>query len=84
MGHEIRASSVLNTVFLHSMLQLLVIANVPRSDSCHPDDGGDMFLQNVGYYKSHMTPEDSFLHSNERFGSTRDGEFLNCIANINV
>jgi hypothetical protein len=22
-------------------------------DSCHPDDGGDTFLRNVGSYKSH-------------------------------
>jgi hypothetical protein len=24
------------------------------TDSCHPDEGGAKFLQNVGSYKSHM------------------------------
>jgi hypothetical protein len=24
------------------------------ADSCHPDDGGDTFLQNVDSYKNHM------------------------------
>jgi hypothetical protein len=24
------------------------------ADSCHPDEGGAKFLQNVGSYKSHM------------------------------
>jgi hypothetical protein len=24
------------------------------TDSAHPDDGGDMFLQKVGFYKSHV------------------------------
>jgi hypothetical protein len=23
------------------------------TDSCHPDEGGDTFLRNVGSYKSH-------------------------------
>jgi hypothetical protein len=25
------------------------------ADSCHPGNGGDTFLRNVGSYKSHMT-----------------------------
>jgi hypothetical protein len=25
-----------------------------NTDSCHPDDGGAMFLRNVGSYKIHM------------------------------
>jgi hypothetical protein len=25
-----------------------------RNYSCHPDEGGDKFLRNVGFYKSHM------------------------------
>jgi hypothetical protein len=32
-----------------STLWLLVVA-----DCCHPDDGGDMFLQNVSSYKNDM------------------------------
>jgi hypothetical protein len=27
--------------------------NFYLADSCHPDDGGGMFLRNVGSYKSH-------------------------------
>jgi hypothetical protein len=37
----------------HSMLQLLVTAKVPSSPIRHPDDGSDMFLRNIGSYKSH-------------------------------
>jgi hypothetical protein len=33
-------------------------------DSCHPDDGGDMFLRNVGSYKSHTAS-----HSRRRYSS---------------
>jgi hypothetical protein len=35
------------------MLRLLITVNCVRSSSCHPDDGGDMFLQSVGSHKSH-------------------------------
>jgi hypothetical protein len=36
-----------------SVIQLLVTANIVRSSPiCHPDDGGDRFLRNVGSYKS--------------------------------
>jgi hypothetical protein len=35
-----------DSVFFRSLLQSLVTANV----SCHPDDGGDTFLRNVGSY----------------------------------
>jgi hypothetical protein len=27
------------------------------ADSFHPDDGGDMLLQNIGSYKSHMASQ---------------------------
>jgi hypothetical protein len=27
--------------------------NTKYTDSCHPDEGGDRFLRNVGSYKSH-------------------------------
>jgi hypothetical protein len=40
-------------VFLRSVHRLLVTANVPSSDSCHPDDGGAKILRNVGSDKSH-------------------------------
>jgi hypothetical protein len=56
-------------VFLRSVLRLLVTANVPSfADSCHLDDGGDMFLRNVGSYKSHTAqhPKDGILHSHGR------------------
>jgi hypothetical protein len=43
-------------IFLCSVLLLLVTANVVLvRDSCHPDDGGDAILLNVGSYKSHTT-----------------------------
>jgi hypothetical protein len=42
-------------VFLCSVDQLLVMANVPSSAILvTPDDGGAKFLRNVGSYKSHM------------------------------
>jgi hypothetical protein len=34
------------------VLRLLLTANVPGADSCHPGDGGDTFLRNVGSYYS--------------------------------
>jgi hypothetical protein len=46
------------------VLQLLVTAsNVPSSLTRHPDDGGDMFLRNVGSYKIHMASHLRRLHS---------------------
>jgi N12 class adenine-specific DNA methylase len=33
---------------------LAVTSNRKLTDSCHCDNGGSMFLQNVGSYKSHM------------------------------
>jgi hypothetical protein len=49
------ATSNWNTqVSLHSVLQLVVIAEVvPSSLIFYTDDGGDAFLRNVGSYKSH-------------------------------
>jgi hypothetical protein len=32
-------------------------------NSCHPDDGGAMFLQNIGSYKSHMAQNPRRWHS---------------------
>jgi hypothetical protein len=42
--------SSLILVFLCSVLQLIVTAY-----SCHSDDGGDTFLQNISSYKSHTS-----------------------------
>jgi hypothetical protein len=37
-----------------SVLRFLVTANIPSSpNSCHNDDGYDMFLRNVGFHKRH-------------------------------
>jgi hypothetical protein len=38
------------------------------TDSLHTDDGGDTFLRNVGYYKSHTVshPRRRILHSHRR------------------
>jgi hypothetical protein len=33
------------------------------TDSCHPDDGGAMFLRNVGSYKSHTASRPRRRHS---------------------
>jgi hypothetical protein len=33
------------------------------TDSCHPDDGGDTFLRNVGSYKSHTASHPRRCHS---------------------
>jgi hypothetical protein len=35
-----------------------------RSDSCHPDNGGNTFVRNVGSYKTRTVPhpEDGILH----------------------
>jgi hypothetical protein len=30
------------------------ISSQRATDPCHPDEGGAMFLRNVGSYKSHM------------------------------
>jgi hypothetical protein len=40
-----------------SVFLLLVTANIcsKYANSCHLDDGGDTFLQNIGSYKSHTT-----------------------------
>jgi hypothetical protein len=41
-------------VFLLSVLKLLVTSNFVSSfDSFHSEVGGDKFLRNIGYYKSH-------------------------------
>jgi hypothetical protein len=50
-----RQESAKKYLFFQGVLRLLVTASVvPNSLTlCHPDDGGDMFLQNVDYYKSH-------------------------------
>jgi hypothetical protein len=38
-----------NMVFLCSVRRLLVMLTLfPLTNSCHPDDGGDMFLRNIG------------------------------------
>jgi hypothetical protein len=39
---------------ISNMRRLLVKDSVvPSSLTCHPDEGGDKFLRNVGSYKSH-------------------------------
>jgi hypothetical protein len=43
-----------HSVFIRSVRRVLVTANVvPSSPIFHPDDGGEIFLQNVGLYNSH-------------------------------
>jgi hypothetical protein len=42
-------------IFICTLRRLLLTAKVVlSSDSCHPDEGGVMFLRTVGSYKSHM------------------------------
>jgi hypothetical protein len=52
---DVSEERIASISFLRSMFQLLVTANfVPcLADSCHPNDGGDANLRNVGSYKSH-------------------------------
>jgi hypothetical protein len=43
------------TINQSNLLRLIVIADVLSSlILCHPDDGDDTFLRNVGFCKSHM------------------------------
>jgi hypothetical protein len=49
--------------------ELRTTANIPRFvDFLNPDYGGDIFLLNVGSYKSHTAsiPEEGILHSQHR------------------
>jgi hypothetical protein len=48
--------------------------------SCHPDDGSDTFLENVGSNRSHT--EDSVLHSHchENLKSSEECHLLGCYA----
>jgi hypothetical protein len=39
------------------------VTSNPRTDSCHPDDGGDTFLRTVGFYTSHMASQFRRRHS---------------------
>jgi hypothetical protein len=51
-------------VFFRSLFRMLVTVNVPSLPfSCHPENGGDTFLRNVGSYKStrRNIPEDNIL-----------------------
>jgi hypothetical protein len=52
---ELGTLTITNIVFLHSMLLLVVTANVPSSPILVTlMRGGNTFLQNIGSYKSHM------------------------------
>jgi hypothetical protein len=37
-----------------SVLTRAIRRNIPEDTILHPDDGGETFLRNVGFYKSHM------------------------------
>jgi hypothetical protein len=37
------------------------------ADSCHPDDGGTKFLQNIGSYKSHTAQHPRRRHSSKLY-----------------
>jgi hypothetical protein len=52
-------------VFLHSVLQLLVTANIVPNYSYHYDDGGNTFLQNISSYKSHTASHPRQQHYSE-------------------
>jgi hypothetical protein len=43
-----------SNVFLRSLLRLLVTANFPGPPALVTDDGSEILLRNVGYYKSHV------------------------------
>jgi hypothetical protein len=47
---------------------------VPSSRDCHPDDGGDTFLRNVGSYKSHKASHPRSWHSSNgtKFSATQN------------
>jgi hypothetical protein len=51
LGTTRAATSNRRTIFLRWVGWLIFTDNVVPA--CHPDDGGDMFLLNVGSYKSH-------------------------------
>jgi hypothetical protein len=68
VSEELSASSIRVTRFVELEITLAVTTNRSTlrrnnsycqywsylADSCHPDDGGDTFLRNVGSYKRHM------------------------------
>jgi hypothetical protein len=55
---------VTKIIFLHSVLRLLVTANVvPRSPILATHDGGDTFLRIVGHCKSHLASHPRRRHS---------------------
>jgi hypothetical protein len=44
--------TIKNAIFWDVTFQRNVVP--PLTDSCHADDGGALFLQNISSYKSHM------------------------------
>jgi hypothetical protein len=54
LGTTLAVTSNPHLVFLRSVRRLLVTAKVvPSSPTLYHPDGGDKFLRNVGFYKSH-------------------------------
>jgi hypothetical protein len=49
---EERTASIIGVTRIAELGTLAVTSN--RCMQRHTDDGGDIFLRNVGYYKSHM------------------------------
>jgi hypothetical protein len=46
-----------------SELGTTLVVTSKLADSFHPDNGADMFIQNVRFYKSHMASHPRKLHS---------------------
>jgi hypothetical protein len=77
VGTDVSEEPITSIVFLHSVLRLMVTANVVPStpilanrsmlfaSCCHHDNGGGTFLRNVRSYKRHTAniPEEGILYS---------------------
>jgi hypothetical protein len=50
---EERIDSIISVTRIGELGTILAVTS-KLADSCHPDDGGETFLRNVGCYKSHM------------------------------
>jgi hypothetical protein len=47
------SASIIRMTSLSELRTMLAVTSNRCTDSCHPDDEGAKFLQNVGLYKSH-------------------------------
>jgi hypothetical protein len=47
------SASIIRMTKLGELGRTLAVTSDRRTDSCHPVNGGAMFLRNVGSYKSH-------------------------------